>query len=487
MPDQRRLVDIVEYAGKGLGRGPLHRAVVDAATWETLAVELAGNRNWSLLAHWAEPDAVHLALLDAFDNTTAVATLPCPAQRYPSLGRHHPPAIRLERSIRDLYGLEPEHAPDPRPWLDHGRWDTRHPLARQPDAPATPPPYPFLTAEGHGLHQIAVGPVHAGIIEPGHFRFSANGETVVRLEERLGYVHKGIESLWRGSEIGNAARLAARVSGDSTVASSIAFAHALEAALGVSRTRARAMVACVDGRTRAHRQPSRRHRCRLQRRVVHADARALRRAARTRAARMPYGVRPPSDDGPRHTRRRLHRSFTRRDRGDPARRRRDCTALSEARRAVRRHAIASGPNGRHRRAVPGTRHAIRRRRIHRPRVGPRVRRAARPPLRPVRRVDVRSSAADERRRQRTGVDTHPRSRPESGADSPDHRPASTVARRVDRQHPRAAQCRPSARVARWSKGSAATSSRGFGSTSTGASRVVICATRRGFNGRFSKP
>jgi Ni,Fe-hydrogenase III large subunit len=233
MPDQRRLVDVVEYAGRGLGREPLHRAVVDAATWETLALELAGNRNWSLLAHWAEPDAVHLALLDAFDNTTAVATLPCPAQRYPSLGRHHPPAIRLERSIRDLYGLEAEHAADRRPWIDHGCWDRRQPLARQPDAPAPPPPYPFLSAEGHGLHQIAVGPVHAGIIEPGHFRFSANGETVVRLEERLGYVHKGIESLWCGSDIGRAAQLAARVSGDSTVASSIAFARAVEAASGV--------------------------------------------------------------------------------------------------------------------------------------------------------------------------------------------------------------------------------------------------------------
>jgi Ni,Fe-hydrogenase III large subunit len=233
MTEPRRLIDTLEHADNRLGRGPLRRAFVDASTWEALAIELAGNRNWSLLAHWGEPDAVHLALLDVFDNTTAVATLPCTAKRYPSLGRHHPPAIRLERTIRDLYGLEPENTPDPRPWLDHGRWDRRHPLARQPGAPATPPPYPFLTAEGHGLHQIAVGPVHAGIIEPGHFRFSANGETVVRLEERLGYAHKGIESLWCGSDIWGAAQLAARVSGDSTVASSIAFARAVEAALGV--------------------------------------------------------------------------------------------------------------------------------------------------------------------------------------------------------------------------------------------------------------
>jgi len=83
------------------------------------------------------------------------------------------------------------------------------------------------------LHQIPVGPVHAGIIEPGHFRFTANGETVVRLEQRLGYVHKGIESLMIGAPLDKAARLAGRTSGDSTVAYAFAFARAVEAALEI--------------------------------------------------------------------------------------------------------------------------------------------------------------------------------------------------------------------------------------------------------------
>src|SRR5205823_13359013 len=136
--------------------------------------------------------------------------------------------------------------PDRRPWLGHGRWPEPAPFAQQ-RAAATPaatgatpparaierPPYRFLPAEGPGLHQIPVGPVHAGIIEPGHFRFTASGETVVRLEERLGYVHKGIDSLMRGASIDTAARLAGRVSGDSTVAYATAFARAVEAALGV--------------------------------------------------------------------------------------------------------------------------------------------------------------------------------------------------------------------------------------------------------------
>ena len=125
---------------------------------------------------------------------------------------------------------KPVGAPDTRPWLDLGFWDVQHPLGACTATPAGRTAYTFLPAEGEALHQIPVGPVHAGIIEPGHFRFTASGETVVRLEERLGYVHKGIESLMTGAPIEKAARLAARTSGDSTVAYGIAFAHAVEAA-----------------------------------------------------------------------------------------------------------------------------------------------------------------------------------------------------------------------------------------------------------------
>ena len=123
----------------------------------------------------------------------------CAAGAYPSVGAAHAPAIRLERAIADLNGLKAEGAPDARPWLDHGRWPVRHPLgAAAPAAGGEPERYAFLAAEGAGLHQIPVGPVHAEIIEPGHFRFHANGETVVRLEERFGYVHKGVERLMTG-------------------------------------------------------------------------------------------------------------------------------------------------------------------------------------------------------------------------------------------------------------------------------------------------
>ena len=174
-----------------------------------------------------------MAVLDEETAEIAVATIECPQGSFPSIGALHSPAIRLERALHDLYGLIPEGLPDARPWLDHGSWGVRRPLGARDDWDQKPQPYAFLPAEGESLHQIPVGPVHAGIIEPGHFRFTANGETVVRLEERLGYVHKGIELLMMGAPLDKAARIAGRASGDSTVAYALAFARAVEAALEI--------------------------------------------------------------------------------------------------------------------------------------------------------------------------------------------------------------------------------------------------------------
>jgi Ni,Fe-hydrogenase III large subunit len=211
---------------------PWPRGVVGPDLWRRAASELAEGR-LALLDLWGEAGAVHMALLGHPPDRIAVVSLECPDRHYPSIGRRHPPALRLERAARDLWGLEAEGSPDSRPWLDHGVWGLRHPLGAAAPAPPAATPYAFLPAEGEGLHQIPVGPVHAGIIEPGHFRFTANGEAVVRLEERLGYVHKGIEGLMAGADLERAARLAGRVSGDSTVAYAIAFARAVEAALEV--------------------------------------------------------------------------------------------------------------------------------------------------------------------------------------------------------------------------------------------------------------
>ena len=217
-----------------------------------------------------------------------------------------------------MFGFTATDAPDVRRWLDHGRWPLRHPLADEAAAhDGAADAYAFLEAKGPGLHQIPVGPVHAGIIEPGHFRFHASGEAVVRLEERLGYKHKGIDALMRGASLERVTRSGGALSGNSTVAYSIAFARAVEAALG------------VDAPPRA--QTVRGVMAELERlanhfgdigaicndaafALMHAHCGVLRertlRAAEDR-------VRPSADDGRSRPRRLLRRSRARRSRGDP--------------------------------------------------------------------------------------------------------------------------------------------------------------------------
>jgi Ni,Fe-hydrogenase III large subunit len=212
---------------------PWRRFNVDAQAW-TAAAKAMGDGEADLLGLWGDAKQVHLAL-HVPPAGPCVISLDVAGESFPSVGRFHPPAIRLERAICDLYGYAPADAPDSRPWLDHGQWARSAPLgADVPEPHLDPAAYEFQEVHGHGLHQIPVGPVHAGIIEPGHFRFTANGETVARLEERLGYVHKGIDGLLTGADLVKAARVVARVSGDSTVALSFAFARAVEAALGVA-------------------------------------------------------------------------------------------------------------------------------------------------------------------------------------------------------------------------------------------------------------
>lgn len=215
------------------GHEPFGRVHLDREGWECLVGELAYNNGWSLLGLWADGQTVYLAIREEMTGDIAVASLNCRDGRYPSVSPARASAVRLERMIRDLHGLDAVDPIEARPWLDHGHWPVRHPLGAAEPAKPAPHTYAFLSAEGDGLHQIPVGPVHAGIIEPGHFRFTANGECVVRLEERLGYVHKGIENLFTGRLPEHGTQLACRISGDSAVAHSLAYARAVEAALGV--------------------------------------------------------------------------------------------------------------------------------------------------------------------------------------------------------------------------------------------------------------
>jgi Ni,Fe-hydrogenase III large subunit len=229
------LRDIVSQGRRVEAHRPWPRVIVAAEGWSAAAGELAAGRA-TLLGLWGEsgaPGVVHMAAMTEDDREIAVVSLECPLQTFPSVGALHAPAIRLERAIRSLCGLKPTGAADMRPWLDLGFWDVEFPLGTRLPAADPRPAYDFLPVEGENLHRVPVGPVHAGIIEPGHFRFTCAGETIVRLEQRLGYVHKGIDALMAGATIERAAKLAARTSGDSTVAYSIAFARAVEAALDI--------------------------------------------------------------------------------------------------------------------------------------------------------------------------------------------------------------------------------------------------------------
>jgi Ni,Fe-hydrogenase III large subunit/Ni,Fe-hydrogenase III component G len=143
------------------------------------------------------------------------------------------PAYRFERQMKSLMGVFPVGHPDPRPWIKFEDWpEDAWPLRKSFNAsnpmPRVEGEYKFAMAEGEGVYEIPVGPVHAGIIEPGHFRFQAVGEDILNLEERLGYVHKGIEKRFESLSWQDGARLAGRVSGDTTVAHSLAYCMALE-------------------------------------------------------------------------------------------------------------------------------------------------------------------------------------------------------------------------------------------------------------------
>ncbi|MFZ2628666.1 MAG: NADH-quinone oxidoreductase subunit C [Rugosibacter sp.] len=223
---------------------PLLRGEVCASEWSAVALTIAENHGrlvtlWGSDDRHGEASRFVVSAVYAVENGTLLwLDLPLPGQQlnYPGIAGIFPYASRLQRAVADLLGLVAEGASDSRPWLNHGAWPADYFPLRQGvtgterrDWPAATD-YPFVPVTGEGVHEIAVGPVHAGIIEPGHFRFSVVGEKTLRLEERLGYTHKGIDKRFEHFSASEGYRLAGRVSGDSTVAYAWAYCMALEAA-----------------------------------------------------------------------------------------------------------------------------------------------------------------------------------------------------------------------------------------------------------------
>jgi Ni,Fe-hydrogenase III large subunit/Ni,Fe-hydrogenase III component G len=231
----------IEFTPLASHATPTFAARTGVAEWLAFcsAVRKAKRR---LVALWGSDERKRgerpeFALHAAFDLAEGLVclTLPLPAENpgFPDLAPIFPAARRMQRAVMDMIGAVPEGDGDRRPWLRHANWPADYwPLRHDTgDArfEAQNEDYPFVRVEGDGVHEIAVGPIHAGIIEPGHFRFSVTGESVLRLEERLGWKHKGIERRFCGMSLADGTRLAGRVSGDSTVAYAWAYSQAAEA------------------------------------------------------------------------------------------------------------------------------------------------------------------------------------------------------------------------------------------------------------------
>jgi Ni,Fe-hydrogenase III large subunit/Ni,Fe-hydrogenase III component G len=168
----------------------------------------------------------------------AKVALPLGDPTVPSLATFYYPASRFEREIKDLFGIEATGHPDRRSLVRHAFWPRDYfPLRKGSALPGKfeddGTPFPFLPVGGEGVYEIPVGPVHAGIIEPGHFRFSVVGETVIDLKIRLYFTHKGTEKLFEGRAPAEAVELAERISGDTTVGHSLAYCLALESLAGI--------------------------------------------------------------------------------------------------------------------------------------------------------------------------------------------------------------------------------------------------------------
>jgi Ni,Fe-hydrogenase III large subunit/Ni,Fe-hydrogenase III component G len=183
--------------------------------------------------------AIEVVLTGPGQLTRLRAELPLSEPSYPSLTPVVPAAVWDEREVKDLFGIVALGHPDPRRLLLHERWPTGyHPMRKDVPANFHPPladgRYVPFEVDGEGVYQLPVGPIHAGVIEPGHFRFSAVGERVLHLDARLGFTHRGLEKLVEGRTFGEALPVVERACGVCTVTHALAYSQAVEDLTGTA-------------------------------------------------------------------------------------------------------------------------------------------------------------------------------------------------------------------------------------------------------------
>ncbi len=209
---------------------PWPRHLLSQADWAATA-QAAAAQSRVLLAHWADRVQVHALFLDPGAAGAVAVSTPVESGAYPALSPVLPAAALYERTIHDLFGHVPAGAADRRPWLDHGAWPVSRPMAAHPDEP-----HPISEPAPSDANDmiLPIGPIRGLIEGAAHLRLTLAGPVIHRAESRLGFTHKGTMALMRGKSPRNAARFAARLSADSTVAHSLAFAAAAEAALEIA-------------------------------------------------------------------------------------------------------------------------------------------------------------------------------------------------------------------------------------------------------------
>jgi Ni,Fe-hydrogenase III large subunit len=212
------------------------RSRTAAGVSEALALLNAGNsRLVSIFGSIEENGARHVHYIIDVDNREYRQFSGVVDGTIPSATRITAAAAWYERELHDLYGVDISGHPNLQPLVFHQGWPAGiHPHSDQCGTPPVGGEYRFLKVKGEGVCEVPVGPVHAGIIEPGHFRFSVVGDTVLHLELRHFYTHKGTEALFERAPLREAAMLAESVSGDNCFAHAVAYCQAVENAFGVS-------------------------------------------------------------------------------------------------------------------------------------------------------------------------------------------------------------------------------------------------------------
>lgn len=228
--------------GRSVGDHRIAVPVTDATLAENAATLQRQGFRLALVAAHDDREALRAVYLYLAASPDRRVELHLPLDRgnpaVPTLAALSFAAGRFEREMHDLYGIQPQGHPLPRRLVRHQHWPSgwypmRHDAAAPGDFGDTDGSFPFLTVEGPGVYEIPVGPVHAGLIEPGHFRFSVVGETILKLKARLWYVHKGIEKLFQDRDIHAGLPLAERISGDTAVGHALAYCRAVEDALHI--------------------------------------------------------------------------------------------------------------------------------------------------------------------------------------------------------------------------------------------------------------